>query len=104
MEKAGKGRQQVARLRQLLFERRQGCLRLGQRRLLRSHVESGYVAKRQVPALYIEQFRFDFDYTVCCRYLSAQRGFLDGSGHNVGCQCEVSRFELEALELGLGRQ
>ena len=48
-------------MRQLLFERRQGCFDLGKRGLLRGHVEPRDVSQSEMPALYLEQHPFDFD-------------------------------------------
>ncbi len=101
---AAQRRQQVALLRQLLLQRRQGLLDLGQRRLLRHHVGLGDLAELALAPQQPEHVGLDLDDASRRRDLAAQRGLLHGRAGQVGRQGQIGRLELEALGIRLRRQ
>ena len=93
--------QYVVLLFQLLLQRRQRRLRGRHFRLLRQHVGARGGADIELIVDDAELIGFCLDDVERRVDLSAQRSLLDGGRHDVRGQCQISRFELEALIFGL---
>ena len=92
----------VALGRQLLLQRRQGLLGLGQGGLLCRHVDAGDLAELLLGAQDLQHVRGEGDDPLVRRHLLAQRRLLDRSGDDVGGEGEEHRFALEPLAVLLG--
>ncbi len=96
---AGKRRQEIALLRQLLLQGRQRCLGLSEGRFLCHQVDFGYLAQRQLAPEQIHEIGLDPDDVLRRRDLSAQGCFLHRRGDDIRGQGDISGLELEPLRL-----
>src|SRR3981189_1627382 len=97
---AGERGQQIALLRQHLFERWQRGLGLGERGLLRGDVGAGDGAQALLLPQDAERLALGGDDALGGVDLGTQRRLQDGGGDDVGSKRQVGRLELEALRLG----
>ena len=103
-ELTGERGQQVALDRDLLLQWRQRLLDLGQRGLLRQHVDLRGLTGLQLAVENAENVTLDLDDALGRCDLAAQRGLLDGGRDDVRRQRQIGRLELEARLLGLRLQ
>ena len=101
---AGERGELIARLRQLLLQRRQRRAGLRKLRLLGQHVGLRGAAQREALPHQVQLLRLVLDDVLRRGDLAAQRGLLHRGNHHVRGQREIGRLELEALILRLRRE
>ena len=94
--------QQVSRLGQCLLQRRQGGLCPGQLGLLGENIGLGNTAQLELALNKLVGLPLIRQDLLCRLQLGAQRGFPDGSGDNIGRQCQIGALKLKILIIHLG--
>src|ERR1700742_3553414 len=98
-EAAGKRRQCMTRLLQLLLERWDGGLGARQRSLLRHHVSQRNRTELILTLQNLQTFALAADDIIGCVELGARRSLLDRRCNDVRCQREVGSLKLVALRV-----
>src|SRR5580698_5871676 len=96
--------EEIALLRKLLLQWRQGLFDLRQRGLLSDNIGLGDVAQLVLLLQQRKNVGLDLDDAVRGGNLAAQRSLLHGRAGEVRRQCQVCRLEREALRVRLGSE
>ena len=91
----GQRGEQIALLRERLFERRQQLHHLRQRRFLRQNVGLSHRAQRILLAQQTQQILLDLDHVAYRGDFAPQRRLLNRRRGDIACQREIGRFKLE---------
>src|SRR6202007_3113244 len=101
-ELPGKGRQQVALQRELLFERRKQLFNRSESRFLRKDVRPRRLTQTELTFENIEKVLLDRDDPLGRRDLATERCLLNGGGHDIARERKIGGLELEQLLLRHG--